>query len=170
MTSNQPWAEPAMEDCAVTPAALFRLHAQAVFAVCLANTRNHADAEDIVQAVFVKAIAKRNDLREPARARAWLLQMTRRECIDFHRRKKPTERLLEEPPVAAPCNSGQNERLYEAIQKLPEAYREAIALYYLDGRDCSGVAATLGTTEAAVRQRLVRARAMLHTLLQEDQS
>ena len=44
---------------------LFRLHAQAVFAVCLANTQNYHDAEDVMQAVFLKAIAKTASLREP---------------------------------------------------------------------------------------------------------
>ena len=169
MISNKARADQAADDRGTAmPAALFRLHAQAVFAVCLANTKNYHDAEDVVQAVFLKAIAKTSSLREPARARAWLLQVARRECIDFHRRRKPVEPLLEEPSTPAAGGNSVCERLHEAIQKLPQNYREAIVLYYLDGRDCSGVAASLGTTEPAVRQRLVRARAMLHDLLEEE--
>jgi RNA polymerase sigma-70 factor, ECF subfamily len=170
MTSNQPWAEATAEDGgAATPAALFRLHAQAVFAVCLAHARNHHDAEDIMQAVFAKAIGKISALREPDRARAWLLQVARRECVDFHRRKKPAEPLVEEPP-ARPNADPASERLREAIGKLPANYRDVIVLYYLDGRDCGGVAASLGLKEPAVRQRLVRARAMLHDLLREERA
>ncbi|MHC4444505.1 MAG: RNA polymerase sigma factor [Planctomycetota bacterium] len=60
-------------------------------------------------------------------------------------------------------------RLQAAISKLPEDYRETISLYYLDGRKCSGVAESLGISEVAVRQRLVRARLMLHDLLVEDE-
>ena len=78
MSSNKPWAAETPGDRgAATPATLFRLHAQAVFAVCLANTQNYHDAEDVLQAVFLKAIAKSSELREPARARAWLLQVAR---------------------------------------------------------------------------------------------
>ena len=169
MSSNKSWAGQAPDDRgAAMPATLFRLHAQAVFAVCLANTRNYHDAEDVVQAVFLKAIAKTSRLREPARARAWLLQVARRECINFHRRRKPVEPLLDEPSTPAAGGNAVCERLHEAIQKLPQNYREAIVLCYLDGRNCSGVAASLGATEPAVRQRLVRARAMLHKLLQEE--
>jgi RNA polymerase sigma-70 factor, ECF subfamily len=169
MSSNKPWVGPAPEDCGEgLPAGLFRLHGQVVFAVCLANTQNYHDAEDVMQAVFLKAVAKASSLREPARARAWLLQVARRECIDFHRRRKPVERLLEEPSAPAAGDNAAGQRLHEAIQKLPQNYREAIVLYYMDGRDCSGVAASLGTTEPAIRQRLVRARAMLHDLLQEE--
>ena len=171
MSSNKSQPEQAADDsAAVMPAVLFRCHAQAVFAVCLVNTHNYHDAEDIMQAVFMKAVAKTASLREPEKVRAWLLQVARRACIDFHRGRKREEPLLDEPSTPPPGNNGLNEHLYAAIQKLPQSHREAIILYYLDGRDCSGVAASLGTTEQAVRQRLVRARAMLHDLLQEEKS
>jgi RNA polymerase sigma-70 factor, ECF subfamily len=167
--TKRPWAGQTPDDRgAAMSDALFRCHAQAVFAVCLANTQNYHDAEDVTQAVFLKAVAKTTSLREPASARAWLLQVARRECVDFHRRRKPVEPLLDEPLAPATGGNALAERLHEAIQKLPRNYREAIVLYYLDGRNCSGVAASLGTTEPAVRQRLVRARAMLHDLLEED--
>ena len=157
-------------DGAVTPEELFRLHARAVFAVCLANTHNHHDAEDVMQGVFLKATAKLSSLRELARARAWLLQVARRQCIDFHRKRKPAEPLLDDPMDTPPDDGGASRRLHAAIQRLPESYREAIVLYYMDGRKSSSVAASLGITEAAVRQRIVRARAMLHDLLEGDRS
>ena len=169
MNSNRTLArENADDPGAVTPAALLPAHAQAVFAVCLANTQTYHDAEDVMQAVFLKAIGKISSLREPARVRPWLLQIARRECIDFHRRRKSTEPLLNEPSTPTPSGNVFCERLQEAIPQLSQNYREVIVLYYMDGRDCSSVAASLGVTEVAVRQRLVRARATLHDLLQED--
>ena len=169
MSSNKPLArQPPDGRGAAMLEDLFRLHAQAVFAVCLANTNNHHDAEDMMQAVYLKATAKISSLRESARARAWLLQVARRECIDFHRRRKPVEPLLDEPSTPASGGNAVCQRLHAAIQRLPRDYREAIVLYYLDGRNSSGVAASLGTTEVALRQRLVRARAMLHDLLEQE--
>jgi RNA polymerase sigma factor (sigma-70 family) len=169
MIPDKPSAQQAVEDRGVlTPETLFRLHGQAVFAVCLANTRNHHDAEDVMQAVFLKAIATTSGLREPARARAWLSQVARRACVDLHRRRKPVEPLVDEPSTPVAGGKMVCERLHEAIRRLPQDYREAIVLYYLDGRNCSGVAASLGATEPAIRQRLVRARAMLHDLLQDE--
>jgi hypothetical protein len=89
MDPDRSQAEPAAEDRATaTPDALFRAHAQAVFAVCLANTRNHHDAEDLMQAVFLKAVSKISSLREPARARAWLLQAARRQATDRHNERQ----------------------------------------------------------------------------------
>ena len=169
--SNTSRAEDASEGRdTVTPEDLFRLHARAVFAVCLANTHNHHDAEDVTQSVFLKATAKLSGLRDSARARGWLLQVARRQCIDFHRRRKPVEPLLDEPMDSSPDDHPMSQRLHAAIQRLPESYREAIVLYYLDGRKSSSVAASLGIAEAAVRQRIVRARAMLHELLEGDRS
>ena len=171
MISNEPQAEQTAEDRgAATLNALFRAHAQAVFAICLANIRNHHDAEDIMQSVFLKAIAKLPNLRNPARVRAWLLQIARRMCVDFHRSQKPTEPLLNEPLSASAHDTAACQRLHAAIQRLPQNYRETIVLYYLDGRKCSSVAGSLGIAEPAVRQRLVRARAMLHELLQEERT
>lgn len=169
MDESRPRPETAADDRnPATPDALFRAHGQAVFAVCLANTRNHHDAEDIMQAVFLKSMDKASGVREPASIRAWLMQVARRLCIDFHRRRRPTEPLSIEPSSPLSPNEGRLQRLHAAIQQLPQTYREAIVLYYLDGRKCASVAASLGIAEPAVRQRLVRARAMLHDLLQED--
>lgn len=169
ISSNIPWVGQSPEDRGAAMAAtLFRLYSQAVFAVCLANTHSYHDAEDVMQAVFLKAMATNSDLREPASARAWLLQIARRECIDFYRRRKPMEPIMHEPSNPPADDNAVCDRVHEAIQKLPKSYREAIVLYYLDGRDSSGVAASLGTTRQAIRQRLVRARAMLHDLLEEQ--
>jgi RNA polymerase sigma factor (sigma-70 family) len=170
MISGKPQAEQAADaHGAAMSDTLFRCHAQAVFAVCLANTQNLHDAEDVMQGVFLKTIGKTSTLREPTRVRAWLLQVARRMCIDFHRKRKPAEPLVEEPAAPSPEGNVLCERLHKAIQKLPQSYRETIVLYYLDGRNCSSVAASLGTTEPAVRQRLVRARALLHDLMREGE-
>ena len=127
-----------------------------------------ADVEDTMQEAFVRAIAKLETLRDPARARAWLCQIARRTCIDRSRRVRPTQTLPEQ--LAAP--GGQDDPrardLREAIAALPEEQREVITLYYLDGRRCATVAEALGISEVAVRQRLVRARRALHGLLRED--
>ena len=163
--------EPAVDDCdGATPEGLVHAHSRAVFAVCLAMTHNQHDAEDLTQSVFLKALSKGWSVREPARVRAWLLQVARRLCIDFHRKRKPAEPLRDDPPAPPSQTQATCERLHEAVAKLPANYREVIVLYYLDGRDCSTLAASLGIAEPAVRQRLVRARAMLHELLQEERT
>ena len=147
---------------------MVRLYKQTVFAVCLGNTRNVHDAEDITQEVFLKAFRNFDRLRDPRRIRAWLIRIARNACISHYRKRRPsTSSILDEMPTR-PKSNPLVDRLHEALSRLPDEYRETISLYYLDGRNCATVAATLGTSEAAVRQRLVRGRLRLYDLLGEE--
>jgi RNA polymerase sigma-70 factor, ECF subfamily len=149
-------------------AELVRRHASAVFAVCLANTRRSHDAEDLMQETFLKALAKLDNLRDRDKAGPWLVQIARRLCIDHLRGRKPVSSISSDLPAPAEGQDPQIERLHAALGKLPEDFRETISLYYLDGRSCAGVAATLGISPGAVRMRLLRGRVMLYELLTGD--
>jgi RNA polymerase sigma-70 factor (ECF subfamily) len=150
------------------PRMLVQKYASAVLGLCIAHTKNFHDSEDIMQEVFLKAFKKIHTLRDTGRARPWLMQIARRMCIDYHRKRPTAQAMPEDLPASTGTDAEQTERLYEAISKLPDGYREPITLYYLDGRNCAGVAKTLGLSEDAVRSRLVRARLKLHEILSED--
>jgi len=154
----------------LTPEMLVRKYSSAVLGLCIAHTKNFHDSEDIMQEVFLRAMTKLRTLRDETRVRPWLLRIARRTCIDYYRKRPPTQTLASDVPAGADCIKEQVKRVHEAVAELPEQYREPIALYYLDGQNCAGVAHTLGISEQAVRQRLVRARLMLHELLSEDKS
>ena len=158
------------EGRAMTPEVLVSSYASAVLAVCLANTRNLHDAEDVMQDVFLKAVSNFGSLRDQTKVRAWLLQIARRASIDHRRRRVLTATMPDDVLAPSTSTSADVERLHAAIARLPGNYRESIALYYLDGRNCASVAEALDITESAVRQRLVRARLMLHDLLAEDET
>jgi len=151
-----------------TPRSLVREHASAVLGLCIAHTRNFHDSEDIMQEVFLRAFEKFDTLKDRARARPWLLRIAKRMCIDYQRRRRTCQSTEEDTAVGPDYGNEHIIRVHEAISKLPDGYREPITLYYLDGRNCAGVAQSLGISEAAARQRLVRARLMLHELLSED--
>lgn len=164
----------------LTPETLVREHAAAVLGLCITYTKNFHDGEDIMQDVFLRAFTKIDTLRDQTRARQWLLKIARRMCIDHHRKRRSGQPIDEAHPSVpqgdrsegARTESGDEfaARMRAAVSSLPNGYREAITLYYLDGRNCAGVARSLGISETAVRSRLVRARLMLHELLVEDNS
>jgi RNA polymerase sigma-70 factor (ECF subfamily) len=154
----------------LTPEGLVRDHASAVLGLCMTYTKNFHDSEDIMQDVFLQAFMKLDTLRDRARVRPWLLKITRRMCIDHYRKRRSSYPITEDIPAQPDYDNEQTVRVHTAISKLPDAYRETITLYYLDGRDCAAVARSLGISEGAVRRRLVRARLMLHELLVEDKS
>jgi len=158
-----------MDGAEMTFEHLVREHARVVLAVCLARTRSLHDAEDAMQQVYLKALTRLDRLREKRRARAWLVRIARRTCADQHRKRRPKAALPQDYAASTASDEANVERLRAAIERLPEGYRQTITLYYLDGHSCAGVAESLGISEAAVRQRLVRARLMLHDFLTEEE-
>ena len=154
---------------AITPQELVRKYAQDVLGLCIAHTKNFHDSEDIMQDVFIKAISKLDTLKDTSRTRAWLMQIARRMCIDYHRNRPAiVEQLSENIESKTNEKEIQIQRLHNAISQLPEEYREPITLYYLNGQNCPSVAKSLGISEEAARKRLVRARLKLHEILSED--
>jgi RNA polymerase sigma-70 factor (ECF subfamily) len=152
----------------LTPETLVRKYSAAVLGLCIAHTKDYHDGEDIMQEVFLKAITKLKTLRDETRARSWLLQIARRMCVDYYRQRSSSRPVPDDLPAPSDSADKRIRHLHEAISRLPDGYREPIALYYLDGRKCASVAAALGISEDAVRNRLVRARLQLHEILSEE--
>ena len=163
-------AETANARKTLTPETLVREHASVVLGFCITFTKNLHDGEDIMQDVFLQAFTKLKTLRDHTAARPWLLKIARRKCIDHYRRRRPSHPIAEDVPARPDYGNERIMRVHAAVNKLPKGYREAVTLYYLDGRNCAGVAKSLGISEVAVRRRLVRGRLMLHDLLLEDES
>jgi RNA polymerase sigma factor (sigma-70 family) len=145
-----------------------------VTAIALAITRDVAASEDIAQEAFLKAWQQLDRLKNSASFLPWLRQITRNLARDHLRANRnrplsgegaelaigmaadpspsPAQRLLqtEEERVAA-----------DIISTLPEESRETLLLYYREGQRSQQVALLLGLSDAAVRKRLSRARALV---------
>ncbi|KRA52372.1 RNA polymerase subunit sigma-70 [Pseudoxanthomonas sp. Root65] len=145
-----------------------------VTAIALAITRDVQASEDIAQEAFLKAWQQLDRLKNSASFLPWLRQITRNLARDWLRAQHgrpmsgevaeiaigmaadpdptPAERLLQtEEEIAAT----------EIISSLPEDSREALLLFYREGQSSQQVAELLGLSDAAVRKRLSRARALV---------
>ncbi|MHC4716980.1 MAG: RNA polymerase sigma factor [Planctomycetota bacterium] len=165
---SRPNAAPDGAGRALSAEMLVRRYGRAVFALCLARSDNVHDAEDAMQEALLKAIRNLPSLRDPAKARPWLMQIARRACVDRIRRRRPDGPMPDQLAAPADAEPGRFESLRAAIARLTEDQREVVMLYYMDGRNSASVAETLGISPSAVRRRLVRARLRLHELLTED--
>lgn len=166
-------------------------YADMVYRIALNQTRRVPDAEDVVQAVFLKlyekppawfgddgeramaAEAERETARDE-RLRAWLIRVTVNECKSLWRslwRQRVELREIrdgdappfEEPAFAEPTH----EALYEALGELPEKCRIVVHLFYFEDMGTREIAEVLGIKEPTVRTRLVRARKLLRQSLKE---
>jgi RNA polymerase sigma-70 factor (ECF subfamily) len=136
--------------------------------------RQRQDAEEIAQEAFVKAYRSFGGLRNRGAFRAWLVRMTWRLAIDrwrSDRRRQAREDASWTPDPDATAESvvsanQRAERLWRAIDDLPEKLRQAIVLSAIEGYDVREVASLLGLPEGTVKSRLFLARKGLAQRLQ----
>ena len=142
--------------------ALFQTYGDMVYRLALVRTRSVADAEDVVQEVFLRCLRNNPAFKSAEHQKAWLLKVTVN-CSKtvlgsaFRRHSVPEDAagdLVSEDPAA-------DSTVYDAVMKLPEKYRTAIHLYYYEEYSVKEIAAAMRTTESTVKSWLHRARGLL---------
>ncbi|MBH1739180.1 sigma-70 family RNA polymerase sigma factor [Stenotrophomonas maltophilia] len=145
-----------------------------VTAIALAITRDRQASEDIAQEAFVKGWQQLHQLRSATSFLPWLRQITRNLARDWLRAQRGRPLTGEAAEVAmgmaadpAPSAADRLQRVEEEIaaediiSALPADSREVLLLYYREGQRSQQVADLLGLSDAAVRKRLSRARALV---------
>ncbi len=124
-------------------------------------------ARDAVQETFIEAYRHLDQLRDPARAGAWLYGILRHRVYAILSRRHPTVSWEEEMAEDWYTGDAPEEKvdLRELLALLPVADRDALAARYLLEMDYSAVAQLLGTTAQNARVRVCRAKERLRSLL-----
>ena len=148
------------------PAELARAYAPAIYRLAYARTGSRADAEDIMQEVFVRLLRAGPDFADRAHARAWLLRVAANCANDWFR--APWRRREGPLSESLPAPEHEDGGVVEAVLALPAKYRTAVHLYYYEELSVAEIAKITGKSESAVKSRLFRARAMLREALKED--
>lgn len=120
-----------------------------------------AHVEDALQDVFMEAWRKLRELREDSCFGPWVAAIARHKSADFFRRRKPEEPLMD----VYTARSTEPDPILEALQKLPEAYRETMALRFIEGMTGPEIAEMTGLTHGSVRVNLNRGLALLREML-----
>ena len=139
-----------------------------------ALTRNPHDADDLVQVALERALARAHQLRPDAALAGWVFGILRHAWIDELRARARSERVF------APEESGQNvgdagqgaqaERLSvrDAMERLPEEQRIAVALVLVEGLSYKEAAHVMDVPIGTLTSRLARAREALQAMLGEN--
>ena len=131
---------------------------------------NHADAEDVVQDAFIRALRGLRASDRPMVLRPWLYMIVRNRAYDHIRATKHVEEPERLELVAAPAstepylNAAAREELDQVVAelgRLPERQRLALVRRELGGATHRELAGELGTSVAATKSLLVRARQSL---------
>ena len=137
-----------------------------VWRLC-ARLGDRAEADDLTQEVYLRALPALARFRGDASARTWLLQIARHVCADHVRRStrrralvtRLAQRASEADLVEAP-QTGDVE-LDEAIWRLSADRREAFVLTQVTGLSYADAAEVCGVPIGTIRSRVARARADL---------
>jgi len=173
--------EPAVTDGTREDAAAALAHADVLYHLALHLARNPADAEDLVQETFARALRAWGGFAGGTDLRAWLLRILRNTFLDRERlaRRHPVEGDFDEGAtgVAAAGDAWLRgdrepeqlrglvaEDVAKALRELPEGAR-TLVLLDLDGLSEAELALVLGCAVGTVKSRLWRARARLRERL-----
>ena len=151
---------------------LVREHHGALYRFALSMTRHEADACDLVQETFLRWAEKGHQLADATKVKTWLFTTLYREASARRRRvvrftHEPiteVESELPEIPPAAPA--GADARLVrDALLRIDDAFRDAVALFYLEDYSHPEIAEILGIPLGTVKSRIARGVAQLQRLL-----
>jgi RNA polymerase sigma-70 factor, ECF subfamily len=158
---------------------------RAIYFLLLSILHNEADAEDAAQETVIKVFRNLHMFRGDSQFKTWVLSIARNEGLG---RLRKVDRLREDsldaltdgdsgdftPAVLTswrevPAEALEKQELAalirEAIDGLPDIYRNVVLLRDIEEMDVCQSAAALGLTEGTVKVRLHRARALLQRKL-----
>ena len=138
-------------------------HHQAVYRYAYRLTGSVQDAEDLTQQVFLAAQRKIGQLRNMDNARAWLFAILRNCFLKDRQRRRPALAAdlplnMELVPSPPPKEGVDRDRLQEALNRLPDAFRLVVVMFYFEECSYREIAERLEMPIGTVMSRLARAK------------
>lgn len=155
-------------------------HLDALYGYALVLTRDRTDAEDLVQETYVRAIGAIGQLVPNSNLKGWLFVIMRNAWLNQvrHDRNGPhfvelgNDERVETPvtdltfnPQLSYLRKLEYDEIREAIEQLPDLYREIVVLRDIEGFSYQEIATMLNCPAGTVMSRLGRAREKLRAML-----
>ncbi len=141
--------------------AFYLRHVDTVYRLCYSFLKNPADAEDMTQECFLRALRSGMSFASVQHEKAWLIVTASNRCKNTLKRASRREESVEEHPELADRSGTENGEVLDAILRLPPEYKTAVYLYYYEGYTTPEIAEMLRCPKATVQSRLFRARKLL---------
>ena len=155
---------------------LVRDYSGLLYRVALSLLRSPAEAEDVVQDVFVRVLQHHGKLAEIVEIRPWLVRITWNLALDRTRKVRP-QQLDEDfaagivsrgvPADESLAEAGRIRQVLQAMERLPQRERQVLLLSAVDELTAAEIGSAIGKSESSVRSLLFRARAHLRERLGE---
>ena len=153
--------------------ALYRMHVDRVYAVCLRMTGNVSEAEDCAQDAFIQAWNKLKLFRGDSAFSTWLHRIAVNSVLGRMRKsKREQDRIMavgdDAPPRLETGDSGELRDLSDAVDKLPEGARNVFVLHAIYGYSHDETGEMLGIATGTSKAQLHRAKRLLVQQLKQE--
>jgi len=150
---------------------LFERFERTVFAIALRRLRNFNEAQELTQDVFVQAMTKLDQLREPVCFAGWLRSITHRMAINRMVRRGPD--LPTEPetmeancvetvtPLSVALQSERKSQVQAGLNRLRRLDRETLEAFYVKGQSLLEMSDSFEAPLGTIKRRLHVARKRL---------
>jgi RNA polymerase sigma-70 factor (ECF subfamily) len=149
-----------------------------VYALALARLRNPTEAQELVQEVFIHAMTKLGQLRDPHCFAGWLRQITERMAINRLTRRGPVfgaePSVLENAQAASTSplddliRTEQKAKLWAGLKRLKPVDRATLVAFYINGRSLKQMSREFETPIGTIKRRLHVARNRLREHLEPE--
>jgi RNA polymerase sigma-70 factor (ECF subfamily) len=159
-------------------------HLDAAYRFALSMTRDAAEADDLVQETFLKALRSFDTFTEGTNCKAWLFRILRNTWINRLRsgsREVMTDEAMEaiqdaslagwddrafyRTPHESSVLRATRDEILAALQSLPGDFRQAVVLSDVEGMSYKEIADVMGTPIGTVMSRLYRGRRLMRRRL-----
>lgn len=133
---------------------------------------DRSSVEDVSQDALISIASSAASWDGRGKVTTWVHSIVRRRVVDHLRRRREAEQLSDEAYEAGPAERmssmvAARTTVREALARLPERYREPVALRDIEGLPYAEIAARLGRAEGTVKAQISRGRAMVAAHLGE---
>jgi RNA polymerase sigma-70 factor, ECF subfamily len=141
-------------------------HLRRIFVQIYRIVGNVADAQDLTQEAFIKALQHQEQLKDEKKAAHWLSRIATNTAIDFLRKNgratfceiDDTQQIHSDSPEQLLLRSEQRNYLEDGLRLLSPRERAALVLRDVEGLPAEEVAAQLNCSKATVRSHIANAR------------
>ena len=147
-----------------------------VFRLCFSMLHQRAWAEDVSQDVFLRIWRALPGFAGQSSLSTWIYAISRNACLSELRKKRPQVSIDDDedgyhPEIAALSTADADDSatvsVTQMLDQLPERYRQAVTLFYMEDKSYEQTAASLGMPLGTVKALLHRARKRLIELAKE---
>ena len=135
-----------------------------IYHLAMTYLKNTADAEDVVQNVFVNYIKNKPEFKSLEHEKAWFIVATKNHCKNLLKNFWKSKVDMGEIPESNYEEKEEDSLLLDKIMELPVKYREVLYLYYYEEYSIREISELLSRKESTIQTQLAAARQKLKNI------